>query len=76
MHSVLGTMIPEICKAPHLPVFPFLYHSALYLIGWDVFITFIVFFMIVFASSVVRHGKLVLWVVSLSLVNCLFLFRN
>ncbi|CAM4309935.1 hypothetical protein DU445_18435 [Shigella dysenteriae] len=76
MHSVLGTMMPEICKAPHLPVFPFPYHSALYLIGGNVFITFIVFFMIVFASSVVRHGKLVLWVVSLSLVNCLFLFRN
>ncbi|MDY9496260.1 hypothetical protein U0A89_20905, partial [Escherichia coli] len=35
-----GTMMPEICEAPHLPVFPFIYHCAPYLMGWDVFITF------------------------------------
>ncbi|AVP32155.1 hypothetical protein C5097_24730 (plasmid) [Escherichia coli] len=40
MHPVLGTMMPEICEAPHLPVFPFIYHCAPYLMGWDVFITF------------------------------------
>ena len=40
MHPVLGTMMPEICEAPHLPVFPFIYHCAPYLIGGDVFITF------------------------------------
>ncbi len=40
MHPVLGTMMPETCEAPHLPVFPFIYHCAPYLMGWDVFITF------------------------------------
>lgn len=43
MHPVLGTMMPEICEAPHLPVFPFIYHCAPYLMGWDVFITFPLF---------------------------------
>ena len=33
MHPVLGTMMPEICEAPHLPVFPFIYHCAPYLMG-------------------------------------------
>ncbi|GDN78807.1 hypothetical protein BvCmsNSNP043_03972 [Escherichia coli] len=40
MYPVLGTMLPEICEAPHLPVFSFIHHSAPHLIGWDVFITF------------------------------------
>ncbi|EFB1451903.1 hypothetical protein DFY03_24035 [Escherichia coli] len=40
MHPVLGTMMPEICEAPHLPVFPFIHHRAPDLMGWDVFITF------------------------------------
>lgn len=41
MHPVLGTMMPEICEAPHLPVFPFIHHRAPDLMGWDVFITFL-----------------------------------
>lgn len=41
MHPVLGTMMPEICEAPHLPVFSFIHHSAPHLIKWDVFITFL-----------------------------------
>lgn len=41
MHPVLGTMMPEICEAPHLPEFPFIHHRAPDLMGWDVFITFL-----------------------------------
>lgn len=33
MYPVLGTMMPEICEAPHLPVFSFIHHSALHLMG-------------------------------------------
>ncbi|HGW6618676.1 TPA: hypothetical protein ACNHRR_005537, partial [Escherichia coli] len=32
MYPVLGTMLPEICEAPHLPVFSFIHHSAPHLI--------------------------------------------
>lgn len=28
MHPVLGTMMPEICEAPHLSDFPFIHHCA------------------------------------------------
>ncbi len=42
MHPVLGTMMPEICEAPHLPVSPFNHHTAPCLIVWDAFITFLI----------------------------------
>ncbi len=41
MHPVLGTMMLEICEAPHLPVFPFIHHRAPDLMGGNVFITFL-----------------------------------
>ncbi len=40
MHPVLGTMMPEICEAPHLLYFPSSITVHHYLMGWDVFITF------------------------------------
>ncbi len=40
MYPVLGTMMPEICEAPHLPEIPFIHHRAPYLMVGDAFISF------------------------------------
>ena len=40
MHPVLGTVMPEICEAPHLPEIPFIHHGAPYLMVGDAFISF------------------------------------
>lgn len=41
MHPVLGTMMPEICEAPHLPIS--LFHPSFGSVfnEWDAFITFL-----------------------------------
>lgn len=41
MHPVLGTMMPEICEAPHFPIY--LFHPSFGSVfnEWDAFITFL-----------------------------------
>ncbi|ECH0692892.1 hypothetical protein FPD69_21255 [Salmonella enterica subsp. enterica] len=43
MHPVLGTMMPEICEAPHFPIY--LFHPSFGSVfnEWDAFITFLSF---------------------------------
>lgn len=42
MHPVLGTMMPEICEAPHLP--NYLFHPSFGSVfnEWDAFISFLI----------------------------------
>lgn len=41
MHPVLGTMMPKICEAPHLPTSLFQPSFSSAFKEWDAFITFI-----------------------------------